>query len=79
MEVTLVKKAAMYKKSKECHLPLVPVTKRNPNPTKLRCRVLELVKLPHVPKALKIELLDVPSCGRQLLVSPRVLDCGSRS
>lgn len=73
MELTLGEKVAMYMKSKECCLPLVPVTKRNPNPTRLRCRVVELVDFP---KSLKIELLDMP--GKRLLVSPRVLDCGEK-
>lgn len=75
MEFTLLEKVELYKKSKECHLPLVPVTKRNPKPTKIKCRVLELVDFP---KALKVELLDVPNHGKRMLVSPRVLDCGMR-
>lgn len=77
-DMSLEEKVEMYQspRVKECHLPLVPVTTRNPSPKRVRCRVIELSPGFRV---LKIELLDIPNCGKKVLVSPRVLDCGRLS
>lgn len=70
-EMRLPKKVNMLKKVAECHLPLKPRSRLVPNPTKVRCRVLGLVPNP---KRVQVELLDAPSCGKRLFISPRCID-----